>query len=294
MPIQRIIVKNYRTLKQADVAFNDDVNIIVGNNEAGKSTLLEAINLALKCQLNRRPAQYELHPYLINAQAVADFLTAHKGGTPVPPPEALIEVYFKNTPDVADLVGSINSQKVDAPGISLAIRLDEDSCLAQYNAFVGDIAALNGIPIEYYEIVWMSFAGAVLSAQSVPVKAALIDPSNTTNSYAANKYVLEIVRDYLTKAQAGELALAYRTMRDRFQEDPRIDAINKELAGKKKGGFGEDPFRLHGHDNPGKLGNRRHAPPRRHSFASGGEGRAEFRENQARNRGGGSLPRLSY
>ncbi|MFC2255223.1 AAA family ATPase, partial [Labrys portucalensis] len=45
VPIQRIIVKNYRTLKHADVAFNDDVNIIVGNNEAGKSTLLEAINL---------------------------------------------------------------------------------------------------------------------------------------------------------------------------------------------------------------------------------------------------------
>ncbi|MFC2253996.1 hypothetical protein ACETRX_30495 [Labrys portucalensis] len=203
--------------------------------------------------MNRRPAQYELHPYLINAQAVADFLTAHKGGTPVPPPEALIEVYFKNTPDVADLVGSINSQKVDAPGISLAIRLDEDSCLAQYNAFVGDIAALNGIPIEYYEIVWMSFAGAVLSAQSVPVKAALIDPSNTTNSYAANKYVLEIVRDYLTKAQAGELALAYRTMRDRFQEDPRIDAINKELAG-KKGWFRRRPFPSPWTRQPGQAG----------------------------------------
>lgn len=190
MPIQRVIVKNYRTLKHADVAFNDDVNIIVGNNEAGKSTLLEAINLTLKCQLNRRPAQYELHPYLINAQAVAEFVTAHKGGTPVPPPEALIEVYFKNTPDVSDLVGSINCRKVDAPGVSLVIRLDEDSCLAQYKAFVGDTAALNGIPIEYYEIVWTSFAGAALNAHSMPVKAALIDPSNTTNFYAANKYVL--------------------------------------------------------------------------------------------------------
>ncbi len=233
MPIQRVIVKNYRTLRHADVTFRDDINIIVGNNEAGKSTLLEAINLALKCQLNRRPAHYELHPYLINTHAVADFVAAHKAGKPVAPPEALIEIYFADTPEVAELIGSINSQKADMPGISLAIRLDEDGCLAQYKAFVSDTAALNGIPIEYYEIVWTSFSGAVLSVQSVPVKAALIDPSNTTNTYAANKYVLEIVRDYLTKEQAGELALAYRTMRDRFHEDPRIEAINKELETKK-------------------------------------------------------------
>lgn len=233
MPIERVIIKNYRTLKQADVSFKDDVNIIVGNNEAGKSTLLEAINLAIKCQLNRRPAQYELHPYLINTQAIADFVNAHKGGVAVAPPETLIEVYFKDTPEVADLLGSINSQKVNAPGISLTIRLDEDNCLAQYKAYVSDTAVLNGIPIEYYEVVWMSFAGKELNAQGVPVKAALIDPSNTTNSYAANKYVLEIVRDYLTKAQTGELALAYRTMRDKFQEDPRIGNINKELKGKK-------------------------------------------------------------
>lgn len=195
MPIQRVIVKNYRTLRHADVTFRDDVNIIVGNNEAGKSTLLEAINLALRCQLNRRPAHYELHPYLINTQAVAEFVAAHKVGKPVAPPEALIEIYFADTPELADLIGSINSQKADLPGISLAIRLDEDGCLAQYKAFVSDTAALNGIPIEYYEIVWTSFAGAVLGVQSVPVKVALIDPSNTTNSYAANKYVLEIVRD---------------------------------------------------------------------------------------------------
>ncbi|RVM21182.1 hypothetical protein CN130_35060 [Sinorhizobium meliloti] len=76
MPIQRVIVKNYRMLRHADVTFRHDVNIIVGNNEAGKSTLLEAINLALKCQLNRRPAHYELHPYLINTQAVAEFVAA--------------------------------------------------------------------------------------------------------------------------------------------------------------------------------------------------------------------------
>jgi hypothetical protein len=41
------------------------------------------------------------------------------------------------------------------------------------------------------------------------------------------------VRENLTKAQAGELPLAYRTMRDRFHEDSRIEVLNKELDTKK-------------------------------------------------------------
>ena len=47
MFIQRAVIKNSRCLKQANVTFNDKLNVIVGNNECGKSTLLEAIHLAL-------------------------------------------------------------------------------------------------------------------------------------------------------------------------------------------------------------------------------------------------------
>ena len=62
MFIQRAVIKNYRCLKQANVTFNENLNVIVGNNECGKSTLLEAIHLALTGQLNGRPLMIELHP----------------------------------------------------------------------------------------------------------------------------------------------------------------------------------------------------------------------------------------
>jgi recombinational DNA repair ATPase RecF len=75
MCIERVIVKNYRTPDFLDLAIRPHLNIIVGDNESGKSTLLEAINLALKCQINRRSANAELHPYLFSATCVDDFLT---------------------------------------------------------------------------------------------------------------------------------------------------------------------------------------------------------------------------
>lgn len=232
MPIERVIIKNYRALESADVRFGDDFNIIVGDNESGKSTLLEAINLALRRQINRRPIEYELHPYLINAEATARFVAAHKAGAPIAPPEVLIELYLKATPEVEILRGSINSEKIDAPGISLTIRLD-DNLSAEYQSYVANPELVNGIPIEYYEVVWHSFGSAPLSSKAAPFKSALIDPSSISNSYAANRYVLEAVRDYLTKGQSVDLALAYRGMRDKFQSDERISAINADLLSKR-------------------------------------------------------------
>jgi len=232
LPIQRIKIKNYRALKAADVAFHERLNVVVGDNEAGKSTLLEAVNLALRGQINRRAVQYELHPFLINAEAISEFIDSHRQGNPTPPPEISIEVFLADTPDVAVLRGSNNSEKADACGVSLTIGLDE-AFQAEFTSYVADPAALNSVPIEYYKVTWESFAGASLSAQSMPLKTALIDPSNTSNSYAANKYVLEIVRDYLTKPQSVDLALAYRSMRDEFQDDERIKAINADLATKQ-------------------------------------------------------------
>ena len=230
MTIKRVIVKNYRALRNADVSLSDSLNIIVGDNETGKSTLLEAINLALRGQLNRRPAAYELHPYLFNAQTVAEFVKSHNAGNPVPPPQILIELYLTDIPEVAELKGSINTEMEDTPGISLSIELDEEHCAEQYRDYIADGAAVNSLPIEYYHLVWRGFNGENLISRSIPLKSALIDPSAISNTYGANKYVLEIVRDYLTKTQAVDLALSYRHMRDEFLNDERIKAINKDLA----------------------------------------------------------------
>lgn len=45
--IERIIVKNFKGIKEADISFHDKINVIVGNNGVGKSTLIESISLAL-------------------------------------------------------------------------------------------------------------------------------------------------------------------------------------------------------------------------------------------------------
>lgn len=88
MHITRVIIKNYRCLQDSNIELNEALNIVVGDNECGKSTFLQAIQLALTWQLNGRPIQSELHPYLFNATAVKDYIASLVAKTPRPPPES--------------------------------------------------------------------------------------------------------------------------------------------------------------------------------------------------------------
>lgn len=47
MQVKNIKIENYKGIVDAEVAFNDRVNVFVGSNGAGKTTLLKAIDISL-------------------------------------------------------------------------------------------------------------------------------------------------------------------------------------------------------------------------------------------------------
>ena len=124
--IERVIIKNYKSIDYLDLKLDDTINILVGNNEQGKSTILEAINLALTSTLNRRSIHNELNPYLFNKNIVEDYLKNIGQGKHVTPPSILIELYLKEKDQNASLKGSNNSIKENACGISFSIEFDSD------------------------------------------------------------------------------------------------------------------------------------------------------------------------
>lgn len=230
MNITKVVVKNYRCLQNAVVELNAGLNILVGDNECGKSTLLEAINLALSGLLNGRPLVQELHPYLFNAKAVSDYIACLPG---VPPPGILIELYFAQDPALAHLKGQINSSGEDVPGIRLSIEFNEDY-RADYALYIADKSQIKTLPVEFYHPVWRGFSdNPIASSRSIPIKPSLIDASSIRNNLAANRYVLDVIKDGLQPQQRVELALSYRRMKDQFKEDPKVGEINKSLKEKQ-------------------------------------------------------------
>jgi predicted ATP-binding protein involved in virulence len=232
MQITKVIIENYRCLRNSKIALNKHLNIIVGDNECGKSTFLEAINLALSGLLNGRPIAGELHPYLFNLDAVSKFIADIKEGKTSAPPSAVIELYMTDDASLAVLKGTNNSEREDVPGVSMLLEFNEDY-KNEYMNYIADPKLIKTIPIEYYAVRWRSFAGNEIQSRSIPIKPTFIDASTIRNNVAANRYVLDTIKDSLTEKQRVDLALSYRMMKDRFLSDAKVHEINESLVTKK-------------------------------------------------------------
>ncbi len=233
MYITKVIAKNYRCLRDRTTHFNPTLNVIVGDNESGKSTLLEAIHLALSGQINGRPLITELHPHLFNQDAVREYVQALRDGQGVPPPSMLIELYFADDPALAAFKGTNNSLKENVPGVKLTVEFNEDY-KSEYSDYIAEKERVRTVPIEYYTPRLRNFADNDIIPRTIPIKSSFIDASTIRNNAAASRYVLDIMKISLTDKEQVDLALSYRLMRDRFLEDGKIVAINDALA-KKKG-----------------------------------------------------------
>ena len=52
MYISKLVVKNYKLLKDVNLDLNERINIFVGENDSGKSTILEVLSIITSGKLN--------------------------------------------------------------------------------------------------------------------------------------------------------------------------------------------------------------------------------------------------
>jgi putative ATP-dependent endonuclease of OLD family len=71
MHISKIIISNFKSYREPfHLELNKGLNILVGNNETGKSTILEAIHLALSGLSNGRHFINDLSEYYFNVSSI--------------------------------------------------------------------------------------------------------------------------------------------------------------------------------------------------------------------------------
>lgn len=232
MHVTRVRIKNYRLLERFEVELNPQLNIVVGDNESGKSTFLEAVNLALTFRINGRSLHSEIHPHLFNANAVEQYLQALLDGKPIVPPAILIEVYFDNDSALSRLKGTNNSRKDDVPGVRIEIKYNE-IFNKEYAEYIAKPELIRTIPVEYYSSHWFSFADEEITWRSIPMRPSFIDASTIRNDLSANRYVVDMIKTILEPKELVDMALSYRLMKDRFLGEEKVKAINEKLAIKK-------------------------------------------------------------
>jgi predicted ATP-dependent endonuclease of OLD family len=234
MHIKKIKIEGFKTFRKFELALNKNLNIIVGDNETGKTTLLEAINLVLSCQVDGRSIQYELNPYIFNNDMVKDYLKALREANNPSPPQILIEAYLQDdqSSELARLRGTNNSEREDCPGLKLSVQLDENFA-DEFRKYSIAPENPNIMPIEYYEVAWRDFADNPVATRNLPFRAKIIDTSLVRGYLGPNKYLSRIISDVLDEEQRILLAMTYRKLKHSFMDEEGIRKINDYLAVKK-------------------------------------------------------------
>ena len=149
--VTRMKLFNFKRFQKFDVVFDEKINVFIGNNEAGKSSLLLALDLALSGSKNK--VENLGLESLFNATVIADFLAGDKKLEQLP--NMWIELYL-NEQDSPDLNGRNNSEGELCDGLRLVCEPIDDfsdhirSVLLQKNA---------NFPFEYYSVGFFTFSG---------------------------------------------------------------------------------------------------------------------------------------
>ncbi|MDD4950584.1 AAA family ATPase [Sulfuricurvum sp.] len=223
MQIKKVYIENFKSFKKLELDLNSGINIIVGNNEAGKSTILEAIHLALTGLLNGKYLKNDLTEYLFNFECRQEYLA-----NPETLPYILIEIFFEDG-KYPLFEGNSNYEKKDKEsGVSFKIAFDE-KYQNEYNELLKDKDNIKTLPIEYYEIYWSSFARDSITSRSIPIKSAFIDSSSNRFQNGSDVYLSRIIRENLDENDLVKISQAHRKMRDAFMEDESIQTINSKV-----------------------------------------------------------------
>ncbi|MBN9237772.1 MULTISPECIES: ATP-dependent nuclease [Phyllobacteriaceae] len=231
MKISKVKITNFKCYEETfTLALNDGLNVIVGANESGKTTILEAIHLALTGLLHGRPLKNDLTSYLFNLAAQNKYVRSLGTASPLPPPAITIELFFSGSSnELAELEGDGNSEKAKDSGVVYKIEFDEESYKGPYEELV-KAGALSSIPVEYYITTMRSFARRGITARNIPIKSALIDSSSTRLQNGSDVYVSRIIRDVLEEKERASISQAHRKLKETFVSDPNLKLINDRIT----------------------------------------------------------------
>ena len=181
--IKQVAIHGYKKFKDFQMTFHDGLNIIIGENESGKTTVIEAINIALNQWY--RTADKSIIEELINRELLDEFYAAPSVDTL---PRIVIEIEFdlSDLPIQSDYYGQeyeiINSHDA-LYGVSFHCEFNNvyaQSLLTNINAGL--------VPFEYYDFSWKTFGGGQFLSLKSPVKYLAINTSEQTSTTSFNYY----------------------------------------------------------------------------------------------------------
>ena len=226
MVIDKIKVKNYKKFKEKIIYLNDNVNIFVGENDAGKSTILEIVNLITTGKINGYFIDRQITANFFNYEVRKNYIKNITSGEYAELPEIMIEAYCKKEEN-SEFKGTNNSLGEDCPGIAFYYKFNQDNAdIYKKKLQEGEIL---DIPLEFYKIEFIGFHGSSITSKYLPFKVATIDASKRDYNNLLNRFVSENMEQFLSNEDKVMLRSEYRKSIMNFNKMPNIQELNSKL-----------------------------------------------------------------
>ncbi len=218
--IKKIILSNFKKFERLELEFEPDLNVLLGENEAGKSTLLQAMDLAMSG--SRSKVETLGVESLMNKAAVERFFRGER--RPADLPQLFVEIYLSDLKEW-EAHGRTNSLNEDAFGLRLWCGPSE--------AYPDDITQVlsepgDNVPFEFYAIKFQTFGDQPYGGLRRYIDQLLIDSALINTEFAHREYTRKLYQANSTPSERGRHQNKYRTAKRDFW-DTHLDDINSRV-----------------------------------------------------------------
>lgn len=221
--ITKLKLTNFKKFKNLELEFQDGINTIVGDNESGKSTILQAIELVSKASRNRvETIGFES---LINKEVCQQFIQLENKSyseLPVIHAEVFLNEDVKN-----ELSGKHNTDGVETVGLHMEI-LPNESLTKEINQVIAQNP--DSFPFEFYIVKFFTFSGEAYTGYSKYLPTLIIDSSIISSEYASKEYTKTVYKSAINDLQNVQLKNRYRQHKETFTSND-LNSINTSLQG---------------------------------------------------------------
>lgn len=220
--ITRIVLGSFKRFDRLELELSNDLNIFLGDNEAGKSSVLLAIDLVLSASRSKVDALGV--ESLLPVHAVKSFMAGKRAFGDLP--KLLVEVYLTYSGN-PDFNGNYNSKRIECDGLKMECEVPDDISKEVVELLEDPEAPF---PYEYYATSFWTFARQAYSGYKKHVRHLVLDSSRIDSEHAAREYTRSLYTINTEPRERYKLESHYRRNKEDFQMK-RLADLNAKILG---------------------------------------------------------------
>ena len=212
--IKAIRFRNYRVFEDERIVCNPDYNIFVGDNGAGKSSIIHGIDLVLSGNISKVAGIGLKH--LFNSKVISLWM---KSPTLDTLPELTIELFLDmpDEPKWRRYHGEhyLGSQGESTYGIRMECKFNYDF-IDDLLDMIGDGSAIEVFPFEFYTIEFWTFANQSYTSYLKPFRYLFVDNTVINSDKALRFIVTNTFRNVMDEHGLLASRLEFRKHTEKF------------------------------------------------------------------------------